>query len=102
MSRKLFTGLAVAMLGWCSLAGAQTTTVPNNGLTGATFSPGLPPGVSSPLSGMTPQQLQTYMMMRAMQGRGRHQVHTGVPNPVIDGSYGTGLAPMMSNGPAYA
>ena len=60
--------------------------------------PGLqfnPFGISGPnsgfgpgMNGFTPQQFNTMMGMRMMQGMGRHGVQTGVPNPVMDGGFG--------------
>jgi hypothetical protein len=55
---------------------------------------GMMPGAAQ----MSPQQLQGMMMMRALQGRGSHQVRTGIPNPIQ-----MGPGPMMGNpfAPAY-
>lgn len=62
-------------------AAAQFTTLPNNG---DNSTPIIPPGVGGTATGipqtqLTPQQLQSIMMMRALQGRSRGQVRTGVP-----------------------
>ena len=65
------------------------TTGPANGINngGPLVIPGM--GTSSvPQTQLTPDQLQSIMMMRALQNRGRGQVRTGVPQFVPMGPQG--------------
>jgi hypothetical protein len=69
--------------------------LPNNGNNAL---PIFPMQGQSSLSNLTPQQLQSLMMMRAMSGIGRHGVQTGFPQNIPLGN-GLGGAPVLSQSP---
>ncbi|MBI3837018.1 MAG: hypothetical protein HY288_03685 [Planctomycetia bacterium] len=54
-----------------------------------------------PITGgnLTPQQMQSIMMMRALSGRGRHGVQTGFPQIIGMGNSGFGGAPVQLQSP---
>ena len=51
------------------------------------------------VSNLTPQQMQSMMMMRAMSGMGRHGVQTGFPQIIGMGNSGFGGAPVQLQSP---
>jgi hypothetical protein len=66
--------LGCALAAYATQASAQVVT--NNGQNNLPFQI---PGMIGQNQSLTPQQMQSIMMMRALQGRGRGQVRTGVP-----------------------
>jgi hypothetical protein len=86
-----------AFAGNCSaqvIAGGQQPGGPQQAAGGG---PIMFPGLNGQLPGaaqMSPQQLQSIMMMRALQMRGRHQVRTGIPQDIQMGPQGS-MGPTM-------
>jgi hypothetical protein len=70
--------------------------LPNNGNNAL---PIFPMQGQNNLSNLTPQQLQSLMMMRAMSGMRRHGVQTGFPQNIPLGNSGFGSAPVQLQSP---
>jgi hypothetical protein len=80
IANRFCRGVCYCLLGcaaaFATPASAQVVGGANNGQnTGGIMLPGL----NIPNQNLTPEQMQSIMMMRALQGRGRGQVRTGVP-----------------------
>lgn len=91
--------VAFALAHFASPASAQffgNGQLPNNGNNALPIFP--TPG---PITGnnLTPQQMQSMMMMRAMSGVRRHGVQTGFPQIIGMGNSGFGGAPVQLQSP---
>ena len=90
-----FAAVALCCAVWVSLAGAASAQMvggsPVGNFPGLQFNPfggsGMMPGMNG---GVSPQQFNTMMGMRMLQGMGGfHGVQTGVANPFMNGGYGS-------------
>jgi hypothetical protein len=92
-----FAVAALCCAVWVSLASAASAQMvgspPVGNFPGLQFNPfgnsGFAPGMNG-MNGVSPQQFNTMMGMRMMQGMGGfHGVQTGVANPFMNGGYGS-------------